>query len=138
MSHFAFLQAEWPALFESASKAEALALPDPRTSCFYARRSLELVVDWVYTHDASLQTPYQTHLSALIHEPTFKRAAGDAVFNKARVITKLGNEAVHSAKPVHQIDAVSAVRELFHVGYPRAPPRRRKVCPTRGVGRAAG
>jgi type I restriction enzyme R subunit len=44
MSHFAFLQPEWPALFEAASKAEALALPDPRTSCFYARRSLELVV----------------------------------------------------------------------------------------------
>ena len=27
MSHFAFLQPEWPALFEAASKAEALALP---------------------------------------------------------------------------------------------------------------
>ena len=75
------------------------------------------MVDWVYTHDSSLTTPYHTHLSALIHEPTFKHATGDAVFNKARVIVKLGNDAVHSARPVHQTDAVSAVRELFHVGY---------------------
>ena len=133
MSHFAFLQPEWPALFEAASKAEALALPDPRTSCFYARRSLELVVDWIYTHDSSLTTPYQTHLSALIHEPTFKRATGDAVFNKARVIVKLGNEAVHSARPVHQIDAVSAVRELFHVGYWLAHTYARRTKPASGL-----
>ena len=56
MSHFAFLQPEWPALFEAAAKAEALALADPRTSCFYARRSLELVVDWVRVRLRALMT----------------------------------------------------------------------------------
>jgi len=94
-------------LFEAASKAEAFAYADARTSCFYARRSLEIVVDWVYQHDPSLQTPYQTHLSALIHEPTFRDATGPDVFNKARLITRLGNEAVHSQKPVRQFDAVT-------------------------------
>ena len=34
----------------------------------------------------ALQLPYQDNLSALIHEPTFKTAAGEAVFTKARVI----------------------------------------------------
>lgn len=40
---FAFLQAEWPAVYESASKAAGLAYSDPRTACFYPRRGLELI-----------------------------------------------------------------------------------------------
>ncbi len=39
-------------------------------------------------------------VGALIHEPTFKQAAGEAVFNKARVIDTLGNRAVHSHRPI--------------------------------------
>src|SRR5262249_10646930 len=108
---------EWPAVHEAAAKAEAGVRSDPRTACFYARRALELLVAWVFKHDAALRLPYQDNLSALIHEPTFKAAAGDAVFNKARVITRLGNQAVHSHRPVQEIDALTAVRELFHVGY---------------------
>ena len=41
---------------------------------------------------------------------------GEAVFSKARVIRRLGNDAVHSSRPVRQFDAVTAVRELFHIG----------------------
>ena len=114
---FAFLQTEWPAVHESASKASAAVHTDPRTACFYARRALELAVAWVYKHDGSLRLPYQDNLSALIHEPTFKAAAGDAVFNKARVITQLGNQAVHSHRPILGTDAMMAVKELFHLGY---------------------
>ena len=44
MSHFAFLQTEWPGVFEAAGKAEAAVHADPRTACFYARRTLELAV----------------------------------------------------------------------------------------------
>src|SRR5262245_11243685 len=69
MSHFAFLRAEWPGVHEAAARAEAAALPDPRTACFYARRALELLVHWVYKHDPALRLPYQDNLSALIHEP---------------------------------------------------------------------
>src|SRR5213592_3174167 len=117
MSQFSFLQREWPAVFEAAGKAEAAVYTDPRTACFYARRALELVVAWVYKHDAALKLPYQDNLSALIHEPTFKVIAGEAVFSKARVINTLGNQAVHSHRPIQQFDALTAVRELFHVGY---------------------
>ncbi|MGE3343954.1 MAG: DEAD/DEAH box helicase family protein [Vicinamibacterales bacterium] len=117
MNPFDFLRAEWPALFESATKAGAAAHPDPRAACFYARRALELAVQWVFKHDPSLRLPYQDNLSALIHEPTFKRAAGEAVFSKARVITQLGNQAVHSARAIPASDAIVAVRELFHVAY---------------------
>jgi hypothetical protein len=49
--------------------------------------------------------PYQDNLSALIHEPSFKQTAGEAVFNKARVINTLGNRAVHSHRAVPEADA---------------------------------
>jgi type I restriction enzyme R subunit len=117
LSNFAFLQMEFPAPHEAAARAESLANADPRTACFYARRALELTVTWAYKHDASLKLPYQDNLSALIHEPTFKSAVGAAVFEKARVITRLGNQAVHSSRPVQVFDALTAVRELFHVAY---------------------
>lgn len=117
MTHFGFLRREWPDVHEAAGKAEAAAHPDPRTACFYARRALELVVAWVYKHDGALQIPYQDNLSALIHDPSFKRAAGEAVFNKTRVINTLGNRAVHSHRAIPAEDAVAAVRELFHVSF---------------------
>ena len=117
MSQFAFLQREWPAAFDSAARAEASVHGDPRTACFYARRTLELVVNWAYKHDAALRLPYQDNLSALIYEPSFKQAAGEAVFSKARVIITLGNRAVHSHRAVPEADALAALRELFHVAY---------------------
>jgi len=41
MSHFQFLENEWNDICEAATKAKSTAIPDPRTSCFYARRALE-------------------------------------------------------------------------------------------------
>jgi type I restriction enzyme R subunit len=117
VSNFAFLHPEWAVLHESAAKAESLAYPDPRASCFYARRTLELAVSWLYKHDSGLRLPYQDHLSALIHEPTFRQTVGDPVFSKARVIKDLGNLAVHSQRPVRQLDALTATKELFQVCY---------------------
>ncbi|MGE0544506.1 MAG: DEAD/DEAH box helicase family protein [Dehalococcoidia bacterium] len=117
MSNFAFLQAEWPEVFEAATKAESLVYPDARVACFYARRALELAVAWLYQHDRTLRLPYQDHLSALIHDPSFRQVAGPAVFTKAKLIKDLGNEAVHRAGPVRESGALTAVRELFHVAY---------------------
>ena len=117
MTHFQFLEAEWSDVFESAGKAEALAIVDPRASCFYARRALELAVAWAYKFDRALTLPYQDNISALIHEPTFKHTAGEAVFSKAKVIVTLGNRAVHSNRDIPKTDAVHAVKELFHFCY---------------------
>ena len=90
---------------------------DARAACLYARRTLELAVAWLFKNDSALRLPYQDHLSALIHGPTFKATVGEAVFSKARVIQRLGNDAVHSSRPVRQFDARTAVGELFHIGY---------------------
>ncbi len=116
-SNFQLLHPEWPAIYEAAAKAEAAVCADPRTACFYARRALELAVAWAYKHDPALRLPYQDNLSALIHESSFKQAAGEAVFSKARVIVTLGNRAVHSHRAIPAEDALVAVRELFHVSY---------------------
>src|SRR5271166_2858222 len=117
MSQFSFLQREWSAVFDAATRAEVAVHSDPRTACFYARRALELAVAWAYKHDGTLQLPYQDNLSALIHEPSFKQTAGEAVFSKARVINTLGNRAVHGHRAIPPDDAFVAVRELFHVTY---------------------
>src|SRR5215831_5992205 len=114
---FAFLEREWPTVFEAATTAAAAARPDPRTACFYARRALELTVAWLYKHDSTLKLPYQDHLSALVHEPTFRRAVGPAIFAKIKVVKDLGNLAVHSHKPIRPFDVLTAAKELFHIAY---------------------
>ena len=117
MSNFVFLLPEWPDVGEDAAKAEAATVTDPRTSCFYARRALEIVVKWLYRADGSLHLAYQNNLSALLHEPTFKQTAGEAVFNKARLINTIGNRAVHETRPIPPAASEAAIRELFQVCY---------------------
>ena len=117
MSNFHFLQTEWVAVFEAAHQAESTVHSDPRAACFYARRALELAVNWLFKHDAAFRLPYQDNLSALIHEPSFRAAVGDPLFAKARLIKDLGNLAVHSTKKVASNDALTACRELFHFAY---------------------
>lgn len=133
MSNFAFLRAEWDILFEAASKAEGMANSDPRAACFYARRSLEIAVAWLYTHDKALRLPYQDNLSALLYEPTFRQTVGDAIFTKARLIKDLGNLAVHGAKKILPTDALNATRELFHLCYWLARTYGRKGRPDPGL-----
>ena len=117
MTQFAFLKAEFDAVFAHAKRAEHMALSDPRGACFYARLALESAVKWMYEADHTLREPYQDTLSALIHEPTFRRLVGNALVTKAKIIKDLGNRAVHDNRAVSEQSAISAVRELFHFSY---------------------
>ena len=74
-SNFQFLCIEWPDVFDSAAKTESLTHPDPRASCFYARRTLELAVHWLYKFDPALKLPYQDNYSALLYEFARRAAA---------------------------------------------------------------
>ncbi len=120
-SNFSFLQAEWPDLHAEAARAEAAALADPRTACFYARRALELAVVWLFQAEGGrggkLQMPYKPDLSAFLFEPSFKALVGAGLHAKMDVIRRQGNNAVHSARPVSQQDAIAALRELFQVAF---------------------
>ena len=114
---FDFLGAEFGLVQTDASKAAAMAMPDARTSCFYARRALEVAVNFAFDNDRALPRPYDDNLSALVNSPAFKAVAGEPVYNFAREIIRLGNQAVHSNRPIHQVDSVNAVSKLFHVTY---------------------
>jgi len=117
MTQFAFLKSEFANVFDHARNAEELALSDPRGACFYARLALETAVRWMYRADQSLREPYQETLSALIHEPTFRKLVGNARVTKAKIVKDLGNRAVHDTRAVAEQNAVTSVRELFHFSY---------------------
>ena len=117
MSNFAFLPDAFRAIAESATRAESHIYGDPRAACFHARFTLEAVVHWLYRHDPALRLTYDNSLGALLHEPRFQNLLPQAVFQKARVIQKIGNQSVHNPRPVRQYDALQAVRELHHIGY---------------------
>jgi len=121
ISNFAFLQGEWPALLTEAMKAEQAASADPRTACFYARRTLELTVAWLFQAEGgrggALNVPYKSDLSAFLFEPSFKVLVGPALHAKMDLIRKHGNSAVHSTRPVTAQDSLAVLQELFQVAF---------------------
>lgn len=111
-SNFNFLQPGWKSLLADATEVERSAYTAPRTAIFYARRTLERAVKWMYQNDRDLKAPYQDNLAALIHEQTFKDNLPPGLFDKIRLIHKFGNLAVHSDKPVTQYDGQQVTRCL--------------------------
>ncbi|MAY77682.1 DEAD/DEAH box helicase family protein [Citromicrobium sp. WPS32] len=113
-SQFAFL-APFPFIHDHVAMAERQALSDPRGSAVHARLAVEALMRWLFDNDAELRWPYQDHLAALIAEPSFVRLAGTMIRTKIDLIRKIGNRSAHPGRFADS-QAVSAVRELFHVG----------------------
>ncbi len=133
MSNFAFLAAEFPAVHEAAVEAERQAGVSPTVAAFFAGKAVEVAVKWAFRTDPGLKLPYQDNIAALLHEPSFRRAAGEAVFTKARYINTLRNRAVHEEKTISTGDAAGAVKELFHVCFWLARTYARKAKPADGL-----
>lgn len=133
MSNFAFLAAEFPAVHEAAVEAERQAGVSPTAAAFFAGKTVEVAVKWAFKNDPGLKLPYQDNIAALLHEPTFRRAAGEAVYSKARYINTLRNRAVHEEKKITAGDAAGAVKELFHVCFWFARTYARKGKPADGL-----
>jgi type I restriction enzyme R subunit len=98
MSNFAFGAAEFPAVHEAAVEAERQAGVSP--TALFAGKTVEVAVKWAFRTDPGLKLPYQDNIAALLHEPSFRRATGEAVFAKARYINTLRNRAVHEEKTI--------------------------------------
>jgi type I restriction enzyme R subunit len=114
-SQYALIASQWPELHEEAQRVEQFALSDPRTACFYARRTIELLVEWIYTNDAQLQRPFAAQtLADLMYARAFTDLAGEQMA-RFRLLKDLGNKAVHRSDPIRPGDAVTAARELFQV-----------------------
>jgi type I restriction enzyme R subunit len=74
-SNFDFLQPRWPSFHTEARRVERDTLFDPLSTCFFARRTLEVAVSWMYRADQSLTLPYKDDLNARPFEPSFKTVA---------------------------------------------------------------
>lgn len=133
MSNFAFLAPEFPAVHEAAVEAERQAAVSPTAAAFFAGKAVEVAVKWAFRTDPGLKLPYQDNIAALLHEPSFRSAAGEAVFAKARYINSLRNRAVHEEKTISAGDATGAVKELFHVCFWLARTYARKAKPADGL-----
>ncbi|WP_030734019.1 DEAD/DEAH box helicase family protein [Streptomyces griseus] len=133
--NFAFLRAEWPALYDEATRAERLIHHDPRAACFYARRAVEIAARWMYDKDTSLSEPYKKDLAAMLHEPSFRQLVGPTVNAKMDLIRRHGNNAVHKAAPVPKTVAEASVKELFHSLYwfARTYTRQASALPSAGL-----
>lgn len=115
MSNFAFLRTvNWSEMYSDCARAESYATTDPRSACFYSRRTVELLVDYLYDVLA-LTIPYKNDLAAKINDPAFKSKVGLGIANKLNLIRKLGNTAVHEAQPIPPRAALDTLRELHHV-----------------------
>lgn len=114
-SNFDFLVDRHRELYVAAQQAEAVARQAPRMACVQARFALERAVHWLYANDAYLRLPYDRNLGALIHEQSFKDNLPRHVFDKVRLIQRVGNQAAHGARGPSSRDALQVVRDLFHV-----------------------
>lgn len=125
-AQFAFL-APFAFMADHVAMAERQALPDPRGAAVHARLAVEAMVRWLYDHDSALRAPYDDHLAALTAEPTFLKLAGTMIRTKIDLVRKIGNRAAHPGQFAPN-QAVSSLRELFHIGlwfatrYSQTPP----------------
>ena len=112
-SNFAFLSEHWPFLLEDAQRVESFALRDPRTAAFYARRTLERALQWLYKNDSALKAPYEKNLAAMIHEPTFKNNVKRGLFQDIKFIHRLGNLAVHENQIISSQEGMQTCSAIF-------------------------
>lgn len=114
-SNFIFLEHEWSEIFKEAREVEQHVFVAPRTSVFYARRTMEMIVKWMFEYDPDLHQPYNNHLAALIHEPSFKQTLPHGLFHGVNYIRKIGNLAVHDRKNISQPEAIQTLRNLYNL-----------------------
>ena len=114
MGNFDFVKATLPAVHADCARAESYLSSDPRSACFYSRRAVEKVVAHLY-EVLGLSLPYKDDLAARINDPAFRAKTGVGIGQKLTLIRKLGNTAVHDAKPIPPNAALQVLRDLHHV-----------------------
>jgi type I restriction enzyme, R subunit len=133
MSNFAFLTTDFPEIANSAQQAERYVNGDPRTACFYARRALEQAVSWLFTNDPAFKPVYDNNLSSMLADRCFLDNVPSTIAEKAHLIRKLGNQAVHTSIRITPRDSFTVLKELFQFlywlsrTYTRGDPRRLPV-----------
>ena len=99
MSNFGFIEKEFLRIAVPAKRLEKFAMEDPRVACFYALRSVEKLVEWLY-HQENLRKRLKK-LGAMINEEGFKKRIPKPAFIKLDFVRRFGNLAVHSDKKIY-------------------------------------
>jgi len=110
-ANFDFARETLPSVHADCARAESYLPSDPRSACFYSRRAVEDLVAHLYDV-LGLRLPYQDDLAARINDAGFKARTGVGIGQKLNLIRKLGNTAVHEAKPIPPQAALHALRQL--------------------------
>lgn len=113
MGNFDFVEATLPVVQEDCAKAESYLSTDPRVACIYSRRTIELLVDYLFDVFDLKASAWQ--LGSRIHDAKFKAAAGSTITKKLQVIKEAGNAATHESRAIRQDVATAVLRELHHV-----------------------
>jgi type I restriction enzyme R subunit len=114
MSNFKFIASDWPQLFNECSLAEGYLANDPRSSCIYARRVAEMLVQHIYEVEA-LPESYVSDLAARVNHPEFKKIAGNNVTYRLNAIRKFGNTAAHGTTAISKATALQVLKDLYSV-----------------------
>ncbi|MFT0847312.1 DEAD/DEAH box helicase family protein [Actinomycetaceae bacterium L2_0104] len=114
MGNFDFVRETLPPFHDDAAKAESYLSNDPRSACFYSRRTIENLMGYLY-QVMNLREPYRSDLAARIKDAQFTRLVSPQVCQKLDLIRRIGNEAVHDSKPIVPTKALTSLRELHHV-----------------------
>ncbi|MGB7239589.1 MAG: DUF4145 domain-containing protein, partial [Rhodococcus sp. (in: high G+C Gram-positive bacteria)] len=114
MGNFDFVRQTVPSLHDDCARAESYLASDPRSACFYSRRVVEELVDYLYDV-LSLPLPYRNDLAAKISDAAFKARVPQGVTQKLTMIRRLGNTAVHDNRQIRPDVSLAVLRELFHV-----------------------
>ena len=97
MTNFHFLQNDFPELYALCTEAEEFTLRIPQYALQKMRISLEAFVQWMYEND-SIPLPYDTNLSALMHQREFRSLIGERIFKEINLLRLFGNDAAHQTK----------------------------------------
>ncbi|MFV0633988.1 DEAD/DEAH box helicase family protein [Demequina sp.] len=114
VGNFDFVQQTLPSVHGDCARAESYLASDPRSACFYSRRVVEELVEYLYDVLA-LPVPYRDDLAAKIGDAGFKRRVPLGIVQKLTLIRKAGNAAVHENRAVRPDVARAVLRELFNV-----------------------
>lgn len=117
VGNFAFLKAEprFESFADIAVSAERLLPHDVTSAVIACRRALECAVRWLYSVDKSLQMPWDDKLASMLCTEEFRRLGGDAVFDRADFIRRIGNLAVHTNKALSKDQALLCLENLHVV-----------------------
>lgn len=114
MGNFDFAKQALPYAYDDCARAESYLASDPRSACFYSRRVVEELVEYLYDVLA-LPIPYRDDLAAKIGDAAFKRRVPLGIVQKMTLIRRAGNAAVHENRAVRPDVARAVLRELFNV-----------------------